>query len=160
MRTALHAEWTKLRTVLGPRALLLAAIALTVALSTAVACVTACGCASCGQDATRLELAGVGLGQAPIAVLAVPAIGGEYSTGMIQTTLAAMPHRAGALAAKAVALAAAAAGAGTLAVLGALLAGRLILPGRGFTAAHGCRPRPRPTHPPCAPQPDRSSTSP
>jgi ABC-2 type transport system permease protein len=64
-------------------------------------------------------------------------ISGEYISGMIRTTLAAMPHRATVLAAKAVTLTGVVAAAGTVAVLGSLLAGRLILPGHGFTAARG-----------------------
>jgi ABC-2 type transport system permease protein len=70
-------------------------------------------------------------------ILAVLVISGEYSSGMIRTTLAAMPHRATVLAAKAVILTGIVAAAGTVAVLGSLLAGRLILPGHGFTAARG-----------------------
>jgi ABC-2 type transport system permease protein len=132
-----RAEWTKLRTVPGPRWLLLATIGLTVALSTAVTSVMTCSSAGCGADATKLALTGVDLGQAPVVILAVLVISGEYSNGMIQTTLTAMPHRAGVLAAKAVTLTAAGAGAGTIAVIGSLLAGRLILPGHGFTEAHG-----------------------
>lgn len=137
MSPAVHAEWTKLRTVPGPRWLLLATVVLTVALSAAVTSVMTCDRAGCGQDATRLALTGVDLGQAPIAILAVLVISGEYSTGMIQITLAAMPRRVGVLAAKAVTLTVTVTGAGTIAVLGSLLAGRLILPGRGFTAARG-----------------------
>jgi ABC-2 type transport system permease protein len=57
---------------------------------------------------------------------------------MIRTTLTAMPHRATVLAAKAVTLTGVVTAAGTIAVLGSLLAGRLILPGHGFTAARGC----------------------
>jgi ABC-2 type transport system permease protein len=48
-----------------------------------------------------------------------------------------MPHRATVLAAKAVTLTGVVAAAGTVAVLGSLLAGRLLLPGHGFTAARG-----------------------
>lgn len=134
MRPALRAEWTKLRTVPGPRWLLLATIALTVALSTAVTSVMTCPSVGRCEDATRLALTGVDLGQAPIAILAVLVISGEYSTGMIQTTLTAMPRRAAVLAAKAVTLTVTVAGAGTVAVLGALLAGQLILPGHGYPA--------------------------
>jgi ABC-2 type transport system permease protein len=137
MRAALHAEWTKTRTVAGPVWLLLGTIAATVALSAAAASVTTCASAGCGGDTTRLSLTGVGLGQAPVAVLGVLAIGGEYGSGMIRTTLTATPRRVTVLAAKAVTLTGIVAAAGTAAVLGSLLAGRLILPGRGFTAAHG-----------------------
>ena len=137
MRPALHAEWTKIRTVASPLWLLLGTIAASVALSAAVTSVMTCGPAGCGGDTTKLSLTGVELGQALVAILAAGVISGEYSTGMIYTTLTAMPHRATLLAAKAVTLTGVVAAAGTVAVLGSLLAGRLILPGHGFTAARG-----------------------
>jgi len=137
VRLALHAEWTKIRTVASPLSLLLGTIAATVALSVAVTSVMTCGAAGCSDDTTKLSLTGVELGQALVAILAVLVISGEYSSGMIRTTLAAMPHRATVLAAKAVTLTGVVAAAGTVAVLGSLLAGRLILPGHGFTAARG-----------------------
>ena len=138
MRPALHAEWTKIRTVVSPLWLLLGTIAATVALGGAVTSVMTCGTAGCGGDDTaRLSLTGVELGQALVAVLAAGVISSEYSSGMICTTLAAMPHRATVLAAKAITLTGIVAAAGTIAVLGSLLAGRLILPGHGFTAARG-----------------------
>ena len=52
-------------------------------------------------DVTKLSLTGVYLGQAVVAIVAVLAISGEYGTGMIRTTLAAMPRRTAVLAAKA-----------------------------------------------------------
>lgn len=135
MRRALRAEWTKMRTVAGPRWLLLGAIAATVALSAGAASVATCTSAGCGgMTRTRLGLIGVELGQAPVAVLAVRAVAGEYGTGMIRTTLTAMPRRATALAAKAVTLTGLVAAAGTVAVLGSLLAGRLILPAHADAA--------------------------
>jgi ABC-2 type transport system permease protein len=138
MSPALHAEWTKMRTLASPLWLLLGAIAVTVALSAAVTSVLTCGTAGCGgDDTTRLSLTGVDLGQALVAILAAGAVSGEYSTGMIRTTLTAMPHRATVLAAKAVTLTGAVTAAGTIAVLGSLLAGRLILPGHGFITARG-----------------------
>jgi ABC-2 type transport system permease protein len=137
MRPALHAEWTKIRTVASPLWLLLGMIAATVALSAGAASVVTCTSASCGGDLTKLSLVGVMLGQALAAILAVLVISGEYSSGMIRTTLTAMPHRATLLAAKAVTLTGVVAVAGTTAVLGSLLAGRLILPRHGFTATRG-----------------------
>ncbi|GIH18055.1 ABC transporter permease subunit [Rugosimonospora africana] len=142
MRSALHAEWTKLRTVPGPGALLVAAVALTVALGTVVAATLTCpaqGCAA-NLDAAKTSLSGVQLGQAVIAVLAVLAVGGEYSTGMIRTTLTAMPRRATVLAAKAVTVTGLVLVAGAVAALGSVLAGRLILPGNGLTPEHGYPP--------------------
>ena len=137
LREALHAEWTKLRTTPGTVWLLLAIIAVTVALSAAAAGAARCPAVGCGQDPAKVSLTGVDLGQAVVAVLAVLAVSGEYSTGMIRTTLAAMPRRSTVLAAKAAVLTGLVLAAGTVAVPGSLLAGRLILPGHGFTAAHG-----------------------
>lgn len=112
-------------------------IAATVALSAGATSVVTCASAGCGGDITKLSLIGVVLGQALAAILAVLVISGEYSSGMIRTTLTAMPRRATLLAAKAITLAGVVAAAGTVAVLGSLLAGQLILPGHGFTAARG-----------------------
>jgi ABC-2 type transport system permease protein len=137
MRAALHAEWTKIRTTASPLWLLLGTIAATVALSVVVTSVMTCGTASCGGDPAKLSLTGVELGQALVTILAAGVISGEYSSGMICTTLAAMPHRGTVLAAKAITLTGVVAAAGTVAVLGSLLAGRLILPAHGFTAARG-----------------------
>jgi len=140
LRDALHAEWTKLRTAPGTIGLLIAAVALTVAVSAAAAAATRCPAAGCGEDPAKVSLTGVYLGQVVVAVVAVLAISGEYSSGMIRTTLAAMPRRITVLAAKAVLVTGLMLVTGTLAILGALLAGRLILPGHGFTAAHGFAP--------------------
>jgi ABC-2 type transport system permease protein len=140
VRLALYAEWTKIRTVASPTFLLLGTVAATVALSVAVTSVMTCSPAGCSDDTTKLSLTGVELGQALVVILGVGVISGEYSSGMIRTTLVAMPHRVTVLAAKAVTLTGIVAAAGTIAVLGSLLAGRLILPGHGFTAAHGYPP--------------------
>ncbi len=137
MRQALHAEWTKLRTVAGTGWLLLATIALTVALSAAAAAAVKCPTAGCGQDPAKVSLTGIEFGQAVVAILAVLAISGEYSAGMIRVTFTAMPRRTTVLAAKAAVVSGLVLAAGTFAVLASMLAGRLILPGNGFTAAHG-----------------------
>jgi ABC-2 type transport system permease protein len=137
LRDALHAEWTKLRTAPGTIWLLLAVITLTAAVSAAAAAAVTCPSAGCNQDAAKLSLTGIQLGQAVVAILAVLAIGSEYSTGMICVTLAAMPRRTTVLAAKAAILTGIVVTAATIAVLTSVLAGRLILPGHGFTPAHG-----------------------
>ena len=95
-----------------------------------------------------------------MAILAVLAISGEYGTGMIRTTLAAMPRRTTVLAAKAAVVTGPVLAAGTLAVLGS----------RAGRAADPARPRlhPGPGYPSsrwptgrcCAPRPGRSSTWP
>ncbi|MER6950125.1 ABC transporter permease [Nonomuraea sp. NPDC000554] len=140
MRRELHAEWTKLRTAPGTGWLLLAVVALTAALGAAAAATVSCRAAGCTYDAPKLSLMGVQAGQAVVVILAVLAISGEYGTGMIRTTLAAMPRRDSVLAAKAVVLTGVTLAAGTLAVLGSVLAGRLILPGNGFTPENGFPP--------------------
>jgi ABC-2 type transport system permease protein len=128
---AVRAEWTKLRTTSGPGWLLLAALIITVALGAGVSALAGCEHQGCGTDAARLILSGVYLGQAPIAVLAVLTISGEYSTGMVRITLTATPRRTTVLAAKAAVLSGVVTAAATVAVLASLLAGRLILPGHG-----------------------------
>ena len=138
--SAVHAEWTKLRTLSGTWWQLLAVIALTAAVGGAAAATATCPAAGCGEDQAKVALSGVSLSQAVVAILAVLAISGEYSSGMIRTTLAAMPRRTTVLAAKAVLVTSLMLVAGTLAILGSLLAGWLILPGHGFTAAHGFAP--------------------
>jgi ABC-2 type transport system permease protein len=138
---ALHAEWTKLRTVSGPAWLLLGIAALTIAVSTAAAGATHCPQnLTCPVDTTKLSLTGIQFGQAVVAILAVLAFGNEYSTGMIRVTLAAMPRRHVVFAAKAILIAGLVLVAGTVAVFGSVLAGHLILPGHGFTAARGFHP--------------------
>ena len=137
MRPAMHAEWTKLRTVAGPGWLLLAAVVLTVALSALALSAESYANAGASVDLTRLSLTGIYLGQAVVAILGVVAISSEYGFGMARITLAAMPRRWTVLAAKAVVVGGLVLAAGAVAVLGSLLAGRLILPGHGFTAAHG-----------------------
>ncbi|HEY9240805.1 MAG TPA: ABC transporter permease [Streptosporangiaceae bacterium] len=130
--SSLHAEWTKLRTSPGTVWLLLGVIALTVALGALADTATHCPAHVCHADPARAMLIGVDLSQAVVAVLAVGVISGEYSTGMIRVTLAAIPRRAAVLAAKAATVTGVVLVAGALAVAGSMLAGRLILPGRGF----------------------------
>jgi ABC-2 type transport system permease protein len=140
MPSALRAEWTKLRTSPGTGWLLLAVVALTAAAGAVTDAATRCPAASCHLDPARTSLTGVYLSQAVVAVLAVLAVSGEYGSGMIRTTFTAMPRRITVLAAKAVTITSLVLAAGAAGVLGAVLAGRLVLPGRGFTAAHGFTP--------------------
>ena len=137
MRQALHAEWTKLRTVAGPSWLLLATIVATVAPSVFVLAAERYANAGAGVDLTKLSLTGIYLGQAIVAILGVLVTGGEYSCGLMRTTFTALPRRTTVLGAKAAIVGVMVLVAGAVAVLGCLLAGRLVLPGHGFTAAHG-----------------------
>lgn len=140
MREALHAEWTKLRTVAGTGWLLAGCITMTVGLSAAVCAAMTHSAGDGIRDVTKISLTGIVLGQAIVAALAVLAITSEYSTGMIRITLAATPQRSIVVAAKAVILGALTLAAGTISVLGSLLAGRLIMPGNGFSVANGYSP--------------------
>ena len=104
MTRALHAEWTKQRTLPGTLWLLGAAALLTIAVSVAAVAATTCRPGTeCPVDTAKLSLTGVQFGQSVVAILAVLALGGEYSSGMIRTTLSATPRRCTVLAAKAAA---------------------------------------------------------
>ncbi|WP_157431648.1 ABC transporter permease subunit [Actinomadura hibisca] len=144
MRHTVHAEWTKLRTLHSTAWLLLTIAVLTVIASvTALAGADAARCpspAECFEDTPKLSLSGVWLGQAAVVVLAVLTASGEFGTGTIKLTLAATPRRARVLLAKAAVLSGLVLAAGALGVLASLLAGRLILPGQGFTGANGYPP--------------------
>lgn len=138
---ALHAEWTKLRTVASTGWLLAGAAALTVAVGVLVDLAATCPPTGCSADPAKLSLTGVQAGQAIVAIIAVLTVSNEYSTGMIRITLTAMPRRLTVLAAKASLVAGLVLAASAVAVLASLLAGRLILPGHGITPelslAHG-----------------------
>ncbi|MFI2205634.1 ABC transporter permease [Streptomyces sp. NPDC020192] len=138
LRRAVHAEWTKLRTDTGHAWLWPGLVAVTASVSAAVAATTRCPDVGCGQDPVRLSLTGVTLGQTIAAVVAVLVLGNEYGTGLVHTTLAAIPRRTTVLVAKAAVVSGTVCAAGTLAVLASALAGRRLLPGNGFTPAHGC----------------------
>ncbi|WP_217544738.1 ABC transporter permease [Streptomyces sp. GbtcB6] len=137
MRRAGHAEWTKLRTDTANAWLVLSLVALTVAVGAGVAMSSRCDAPGCGGDPARLSLTGVMAGQVAVAVLAVLTVGNEYGTGMMRTTLTAVPRRLTVLSAKAAVLTAVTLAAATVSVLGSLLIGRLVEPGRGFTREHG-----------------------
>ena len=121
MRSALLAEWTKMRTTPGAAWLLVVTVAGIVGLGAAV-----CAAADHPHDATRLALSGVYLGQASVAVLGVLTLSGEYSTGLIRVTLAAISGRPIVLAAKAVVLAVVVAAAAAPALLVSVLAAKRI----------------------------------
>jgi len=134
MKPYLRAEWTKLRTLPGTGWLLLTFVALTVAGSAAASAVVSCAPDGCDHDPARISLFGVQAGQAVVAVLAVLTISGEYGTGMIRVTLAALPGRIAVLAAKAVVLSGLTLAVGSVAVFAAAVAGQRILAGNGFGA--------------------------
>ena len=135
--TAVHADWTKLRTLPGTGWLLLAAAALTAAVGAIAANSVGCPAGGCQLDPAKVSLTGIDLGQAIVAVVAVTAVSGEYSTGMIRLTLTAMPRRWLVLAAKAAVVGTATLVTGAVAVLASVLAGQLLLDRHGIDPAHG-----------------------
>ncbi|WP_229901903.1 ABC transporter permease [Streptomyces zaomyceticus] len=140
MKNAVRAEWTKLRTEAVTLGLMLGVVVSTVAVGAAVAVTSRCDAPGCGEDAIRLSLTGVLVGQVVVAIVGVLMVGGEYGTGMMRSTLTALPRRLTVLCSKATALTVVLIVAGTVSVLGSLLAGGRVLPGRGFTEAHGFEP--------------------
>lgn len=137
MSDAIHAEWTKLRTLANTWWLLIGIVAVSVAISAVVAASMHVSPGAPGQDPTKRALLGVAVGQAVVAVLAVLAVAEEYGSGMIRVTLAAVPRRELVLAAKVTNLAGLTLIAAIPAVAGCLIAGRLLLPGAGLDPAHG-----------------------
>ncbi|HEU5002294.1 MAG TPA: ABC transporter permease [Actinomycetota bacterium] len=137
MTRALRAEWTKLVTTPGAFWLLAATVVLTVGVGAATAAAATYPPFNAVQDLPKTALTGVLVGQAVVAILAVLAVGTEYSTGLIRVTLLAVPRRTQVLVAKAALVGALTAGAGILAAAGSLVAGRILLAHNGFTPAHG-----------------------
>jgi ABC-2 type transport system permease protein len=136
MIAAVRAEWTKLRTLPSTAWLMITATVATIAVSAIVAAAWHVNPGS-STDPTKLSLAGIYVGQAVIAVLTVLAMSEEYGTGMIRTSLAAMPRRVNLLTAKAATLAALTVPVGLIGATGCLIAGRLLLPDAGLNPAHG-----------------------
>jgi ABC-2 type transport system permease protein len=120
--------------------LLLAVVAVTVSLGVVADAVARCPAGGCSLDPARTSFTGIYLSQAIVVILAAVSISDEYSSGMIRVTFTAMPRRTAVLAAKAVTVTGPVLAAGAVGVLGSLLAGRLTLPGHGFSPAHGYPP--------------------
>jgi ABC-2 type transport system permease protein len=141
-RLALHAEWTKLRTLSSTTWTLAATAVLTITVSTAASAAYRCAPGFCssaatGADPAKIALTGLYIGQVLVAVLGVLVVGGEYGSGMIRVTLSVMPRRLHMLVAKALVFTGVVLAASVIGVLGSLVAGWQLLPGRGLSAANG-----------------------
>jgi ABC-type transport system involved in multi-copper enzyme maturation permease subunit len=92
-------EWTKIRTLRSTRYSLLAGVVMTIAFAVIPALVNASrwsGMSTSDKasfNPLETSLIGVTIAQLAIGVLGVLVISGEYSTGMIRSTLAAVPSR-------------------------------------------------------------------
>lgn len=116
----LPAEWTKLRTLRSTFWTLL----LTFAVCTGLAYLISRGFRGMGRDFDPLfpTFYSLTLGQLPLVVFGVMAVGGEYSSGSIRSSLAAMPQRGRFFAAKALAIAAVALAVSIVTVLATFFA--------------------------------------
>ncbi len=126
---ALAAEWTKLRTVRATGATLAA----TVAVSAGLAAFVGYSFSSHDLDADPLfaTFYSLTLGQLPLVVLGVLAVGAEYRTGTIQISLLAVPERARLYAAKLAAVGAAALAVSGVTVLATFFAAQATLDRHG-----------------------------
>jgi hypothetical protein len=103
----LRSEWTKLRSVRSTYWTLVTAAVLTVGLSAIICAIFVAQYSHlkasdlAGFDAASTSLTGGILAQLAVAVLGVLVITGEYATGMIRTTICAVPQRLHMLGAKA-----------------------------------------------------------
>lgn len=135
---AVRSEGTKFRTVRSSYWTLFAVAAVTIGLGYLVSSVVTARwdrlsfADKLTFDPTRVSLTGVTLAQLIIGVLGVLVITAEFSTGMIRSTLAAVPRRLEMYAAKATVLAPPVFLVGTLAALVAFLGGQAIFAGKGI----------------------------
>jgi ABC-type transport system involved in multi-copper enzyme maturation permease subunit len=136
---ALLAEWTKLRSLRSTFFNLAATVALVVGLGVLIAWQSAEHYTFLDGrwDPTAMSLSGFLVGQLTFGAFGVIVITGEYSTGMIVTTLAAVPRRGRLLAAKAVVCAAVAVATGEVVSWAAFLLGQLVIRAYQPTASLG-----------------------
>lgn len=132
----IRSEWIKLRSVrstVWSFAIVIAASVIIAAVLSSSESVVTRTIEEQAVEALWVATFGVNIGQLVLAVLGVLVISGEYGTGMIRSTLTAVPKRIPALAAKAVVLFLASFAVGTIATLTASLISVPILAGRGIT---------------------------
>jgi ABC-2 type transport system permease protein len=129
----LHSEWTKMVSVKSTWRTLLAAAVLMVGLAAILCATYVHGTPTAAErasfDPTSFSLVGIGMAQLAIGVLGVLLITGEYATGMIRSTLIAVPQRWMVLACKAVAFVIVTLIVGMAASFASFLIGQAILSG-------------------------------
>ena len=139
-RQALRSEFTKIRSVRSTYWTLLAVIVVTVGLGALFSWGTASHWNQVSRrdratfDPTATSLAGVILSQLVIVVLGALTITSEHSTGMISTSLTAMPRRGVVYAAKAIVFTAVALVVGWIASFAAFLLGQALMSGKHIDA--------------------------
>jgi ABC-2 type transport system permease protein len=139
----LRSEWTKLRSVRSTVWALTVTVVLGVGLGAAISAAAAHGYAGSSVssklswDPTALSLDGIGIATLAIAVLGVLCISSEYSSGMIRTSLTAVPKRGRVLAAKSLVFAAATFVVGEATSFTAFFLGQALISGHAPHAALG-----------------------
>jgi ABC-type transport system involved in multi-copper enzyme maturation permease subunit len=137
----LVAEWVKLRSLRSTWILLAAVVVLLIAVpafSAVGAVVQGASRGPSGEaDVLAATLAGVSPVEFLVAALGALAVTGEYSSGLIRVTLAAVPRRLPVLLAKALVVGAAILVTAVVSVLAAFVAVRLVLASAGLSASAG-----------------------
>ena len=139
----LRSEWTKLRSVRSTFWALSVTVVLGIGLGAAISAVTAHGYAKfsvsskLSWDPTNISLSGMVIAQLAIAVLGVLCISSEYSSGMIRTSLIAVPKRGRVLAAKSLVFAAVTFVVGEVVSFTAFFVGQALISGHAPHAALG-----------------------
>jgi ABC-2 type transport system permease protein len=130
---SVRAEWIKFRSLRSTYITLAIAVVLTVGIGALIAWGAASHYANDSAsdrltwDPTGVSLSGLALAQLAVAVLGVMVIAGEYSSGMVRTSLAAVPRRWRFLAAKCAVFTAAIVVVGEIISFAAFLIGQPII---------------------------------
>ena len=133
---SLRSEFTKIRSTRSTYWTLLALVVITVGFGALASAGAAHNANQLGPDfdPTQRSLFGLYFGQLVMAVLGALTITSEYATGMIRTSLTAMPRRGTMFAAKAVIFAAVALVTGLITSFGAFFLGQALMSGAHLNA--------------------------
>jgi ABC-2 type transport system permease protein len=138
-----RSEWTKLRSVRSTFWALTVTVVLGIGLGAAISAAAAHGYAKLSVsgklswDPTGVSLDGIGIATLAIAVLGVLCVSSEYSSGMIRTSLTAVPKRGRVLAAKSLVFAAVTFVVGEVTSFAAFFVGQALISGHAPHAALG-----------------------
>jgi ABC-2 type transport system permease protein len=136
---AMRSEFTKIRSVRSTYWTLLTLVVVTIGIGALASWGAATHSSELGTDfdPTRQSLFGLILGQLIIVVLGSLTITSEYGTGMIRTSLTAMPRRGTTVAAKAVVFGVVALMTGLVASFGSFFLGQALMSGKHINATLG-----------------------
>ena len=134
---ALRSEWTKLTSLRSTFFTLLTTVLLVVGVGTLISYESSVHhqVANGPYDPTQMSLAALTIGQLAMAVLGVLVMTSEYATGMIRTSLAAVPRRRRLLAAKAIVFGLVAVVTGEIVSFLAFFLGQAVISGHQPTAS-------------------------